>query len=232
MVTIAVMLKVQKLYVLPHSPFLCCMDRRSNNGHFLYRNEWLVFITENGCVYCAVRTGCLHIIQVRSQCALGRSVTGQLDPCLPWFSSVIEQVMRLYPKSTRHCMLLTQPSPKINFKFFAKPQPFQSDQNFVIMLPSKHKIQPKFSSSFLCCTLPTFHYPPSYFLHFSLFFLAKSLPLSEGQAGTAFEPSEQLTFLTPPFIIISAALLTASPIFFFPLSLSLSLSVFKGLTRH
>jgi hypothetical protein len=165
----------------------------------------------------------------------GRSVTGQLDPCLPWLSSVIQQVMRLYLKSTRHCTLLTQPSPKLKLKFFAKPQPFQSDTNFVIMLPSKHKIQPKFSSSFLCYTLPTFHYPPSYFLHFSVFFLANSLLLPEGQAGTACEPSEQLTFLTPPFIIISAALLTSHwiPHIFLPsFSLSLSLSVFKGLTRH
>jgi hypothetical protein len=137
--------------------------------------------------------------------------------------------MRRDPKSTLHCMLPTQPSPKINFKIFAKPQPFQSDQNFVIMLPSKHKIQPKFSSSFLCCTLPTVHYQPSYVLHFSVFFLANSLPLPEGQAGTACEPSEHLTFLTSPFIIIGAVLLTSHcfPIFFFPLfffSLSLSLS--------
>ena len=107
--------------------------------------------------------------------------------------------MRRYPKSTLHCMLITQPSPEINVKIFAKPQPFQSDQYFVKMLPFRHKIQPKFSSSFLCCTLPTVHYPSSYFLHFSVFFLANSLPLPEGQAVTACESSEQLTFLTPPF---------------------------------
>ena len=152
-------------------------------------------------------------------------MTGQLDPCLPSFSSVIEQVMRRYPKSTLHCMLLTQPSPESDFKFFAKPQPFQSDQNFIVMLPTKHKIQPQFSSSFLCCTLPTVHCPPSYFLHFSVLFLANSIPLPEGQAGTAFEASDQLTILTPPFTVISVGLLTChcTPIFFFPLSLSLSL---------
>jgi len=35
-VIIIVTLKVQKFYVLP---FLCCMDCRSNNSYFLYRNE-------------------------------------------------------------------------------------------------------------------------------------------------------------------------------------------------
>ena len=30
----------------------------------LYNINWLVFITETECVYCAVRTGCLNVIQV------------------------------------------------------------------------------------------------------------------------------------------------------------------------
>ena len=30
----------------------------------LYNSNWLVFITETECVYCAVRTGCLNVIQV------------------------------------------------------------------------------------------------------------------------------------------------------------------------
>ena len=31
----------------------------------LYSINWLVFITETECVYCAVRTGSLYIIQTR-----------------------------------------------------------------------------------------------------------------------------------------------------------------------
>ena len=34
----------------------------------LYNINWLVFITEMGCVYCAVRTGYLHTIQVNLTC--------------------------------------------------------------------------------------------------------------------------------------------------------------------
>ena len=121
-------------------------------------------------------------------------------------------------------MLLTQPSPKINFNFSAKPQSFHSDQKFVIMLPSKHRLQPQFSS-IICCTLPTVHYPPYYFLHSSVSFLANSLPLPEGQAGTARDASEQLTFLTPPFTVINAVLLTShcTPPYFSSPPLSLSL---------
>jgi len=172
----------------------------------------------------------IYIFKLEVSVHSGSSVTVQLDPYLRWFSSVIEQVIRRYPKSTMHCMLLTQPSPKINFKFFSIPQPSHIDQNFVITLPSKHKIQPKFSPSSLCCTLPTFHYPPSYLLHFSVFLLANSTPLPEGQAGTVCEPSEQLTFLTPPFIRISAVLLTSHciPHIFRP-SLPPSLSLFLSL---
>ena len=29
----------------------------------LYKINWLVLVTETECVYCAVRTGCLHVIQ-------------------------------------------------------------------------------------------------------------------------------------------------------------------------
>jgi hypothetical protein len=36
---------------------------------FLYNINWLVFITETECVYCAVRTGCLYTIQVNNKYA-------------------------------------------------------------------------------------------------------------------------------------------------------------------
>jgi hypothetical protein len=46
----------------------------------LYSINWLVFITEAECVYCAVRTGSLNIIQVHIRLKavlwLGRSVAG------------------------------------------------------------------------------------------------------------------------------------------------------------
>jgi len=233
-VTVIVMHKVQIFYFLPQSPFLCFMHRRSDDSYFLCRNKWLVFITEKRCVYCAVRTGYLHIIQVRSQCAFGKSCD---RPTRPLFTVVFlrhrasnETVPKVhFALRASHSALS-----KTDFKFFVKPQPFQSNQNFVIMLPSKHKIQSKFSSPFFCCTLPTVNYPPSYFLHFPVFFISNSLSLPEGQAGTACEPSEQLTFLTPSFIIISAVLLTSrcTSHIFLPPPPSLSLSVFKGLTRH
>jgi hypothetical protein len=54
--------------------------------------------------------------------------TDQLEPGFLWFFSVVEQMVSSNPKSTLNCMLLMQPS--------------QWDQNFVIMLPSKHKFEP------------------------------------------------------------------------------------------
>jgi len=41
-----------------------CVDLRTNSYYFLYSINWLVCITETECVYCAVRTGFLYIIQV------------------------------------------------------------------------------------------------------------------------------------------------------------------------
>ena len=69
------------------------------------------------------------------------------------------------------------------------------------MLSFKHKIQPKFSVPFLCCILPTVHFPSPNLLHFPTFFffyLTASLSLAECQAGSAWQPSEQPTFLLPP----------------------------------
>ena len=44
----------------------------------LYNINWLVFITEMECVYCAVRTGCLYIIQV--MCFYGSENKQRLFP--------------------------------------------------------------------------------------------------------------------------------------------------------
>jgi hypothetical protein len=48
-----------------HSVFMCFVWISEQTGIIsLYNIIWLVCITETECVYCAVRTGCLYIIQV------------------------------------------------------------------------------------------------------------------------------------------------------------------------
>ena len=47
----------------PHSVFMCFVWIWEQTAIIsLYSINWLVFITETGCVYCAVRTGSLYII--------------------------------------------------------------------------------------------------------------------------------------------------------------------------
>jgi hypothetical protein len=41
-----------------------CTDPRRNSNCFLYSINWVCFITETDCVYCAVRTEPLNIIWV------------------------------------------------------------------------------------------------------------------------------------------------------------------------
>jgi hypothetical protein len=49
----------------PHSVFTCFMWIWEQTAIIsLYNINWLVYITETECVYCAVRTDCLYIIQV------------------------------------------------------------------------------------------------------------------------------------------------------------------------
>jgi len=51
----------------PHSVFMCFVWISEQTAIIsLYNINWLVFITETECVYCAVRTGTLYIIQVIS----------------------------------------------------------------------------------------------------------------------------------------------------------------------
>ena len=48
----------------PHSVFMCFVWISEQTAIIsLYNINWLVFITETECVYCAVRTECLIIIQ-------------------------------------------------------------------------------------------------------------------------------------------------------------------------
>ena len=48
----------------PHSVFMCfvCISEQTATIS-LYSINWLVFVTETECVYCAVRTGCSKVIQ-------------------------------------------------------------------------------------------------------------------------------------------------------------------------
>jgi len=49
----------------PHSVFVCFVWISEQTAIIsLYDFNWLVFITETECVYCAVRTGYLNIFQV------------------------------------------------------------------------------------------------------------------------------------------------------------------------
>ena len=109
--------------------------------------------------------------------------TDHREPGFLWFSSAVEQMMSSYLKSTLNCTLLMQPS--------------QRDPNFVIMLLSKHKFQPKLSTRSPSCRLHTVHFP-SPDLHYQTLYLTYGLPLPEGRAGTASEPSKQRRFTTPP----------------------------------
>jgi hypothetical protein len=72
-------------------------------------------------------------------------------------------------------MLLTH-LPTSHFRISAQRQSFQRNQNSA----SKHKTQPKRSTSSLYCILPTANCPSPY-LHVRMLYLATSLP--EGQAA-------------------------------------------------
>ena len=61
--------QIQDLQILPsvHTVFMCFLLIWEQTAIISpYNINWLVFITETVCVYCAVRTECLYIIQVMS----------------------------------------------------------------------------------------------------------------------------------------------------------------------
>ena len=51
----------------PHTVFMCFVWISEQTAIIsLYNINWLVFVTQTQCVYCAVRTGCLSTIQVNA----------------------------------------------------------------------------------------------------------------------------------------------------------------------
>jgi len=53
----------------PHSVFMCFVWISEQTAVIsLYSIHWLVFVTETECVYCAVRTESLYVIQVNFSC--------------------------------------------------------------------------------------------------------------------------------------------------------------------
>ena len=55
---------IQKCHVLPtQCIYVFCVDLRTNSDYFPIQHYLVGFITETECVYCAVRTGSLYIIQ-------------------------------------------------------------------------------------------------------------------------------------------------------------------------
>ena len=56
---------IQQFCVLPtQCIYVFCVDLRTNSHYFPYNINWLVFITETQCVYCAIRTGSLNACQI------------------------------------------------------------------------------------------------------------------------------------------------------------------------
>ena len=93
------------------------------------------------CVYCAVRNSG----SVESYGQLTRSVFSQSPPT---------------QSALCHVRFSRRP-PKINLHNIRPNQPSQRCQNFVVILPFKHKIQPRCLTSPLCCILQqsTSHHP-------------------------------------------------------------------------
>ena len=152
-----------------------------------FKAEWLLYVPPDFILkYCTFLAG----VSVLCLIWTSEQTTGQLYQGFPWFSCVPQQMLTRYQNSTLHCMLPTRPSPKSTKTFVEKPPP-QSTQIFVILLLSKHKTEPKHSSSSLCCILRTDCSHHTTFLHFPALNRVFRLSLWEGRAGTACEPSEQ-----------------------------------------
>jgi hypothetical protein len=90
--------------------------------------------------------------------------TGKLDQDFPWFFLGPRANAELVPET--HVVLYASRTAllSINTKILAKTQPSQHDQHSVIILPSKHKTQPKRSNSFPAPHTPSSPFPACYLL--------------------------------------------------------------------
>jgi hypothetical protein len=77
----------------------------------LYNINWLVFITETQCVYCAVRTGCLNAIQIQSA-----------SFCYITQCQVIISYRRFHTTCTFHLQMSTNPGTKHVVWYHNRPQ--------------------------------------------------------------------------------------------------------------
>jgi hypothetical protein len=114
----------------------------------LYSTNWLVFITEMECVYCAVRVETSHIIQVNLE-FLRVANAIKVFLCFTWSCS--KWWIGAEIPHENECFSCS-PS-KTNFKFSSQNSAPPTLWIFRRKQPTKYKIQPKFSTSFLCCTL-------------------------------------------------------------------------------
>ena len=95
----------------------------------------------------------------------------------------------------RYLLLAVAALPQV-IKVFAKTQPSQIYNNFVIMLTIEIKIQPTYWSSFLCIL------PSRYLLHVSMLNLVSRLPVPEGRGGIAREPTQPWTLVFPIIVMM------------------------------
>ena len=71
---------IHQFPICPHSVFMCFVWISEQTAIIsLYSNNWLVFITETECVYCAVRTEFWNIIHTtfQAQAVIRRPVTAE-----------------------------------------------------------------------------------------------------------------------------------------------------------
>jgi hypothetical protein len=106
-----------------HTVYLCVLWVSQNKQPLFppYNINWLVFITEMVCVYCAVRTGSLYILEM------------QVAKGFLWFSSVLQQICSPY-----HIELPTLPK----FRHDAALKTRNSAQNAQRLSPASYTESP------------------------------------------------------------------------------------------
>ena len=99
----------------PHSVFMCFVWIWEQTAIIsLYNINWLVFITETGCVYCAVRTGSLNKIHFNAACHHGAQIRSQAATWEVCCGKVFLGVFRLSPDSVNPPLLRVHVHGNIN----------------------------------------------------------------------------------------------------------------------